>query len=99
MSPEEIDQLRLKYGFWIITVFALAAFITVVWVPGISAGASVASSRELLPPGKRRDDPHRVDQPGHVPKYRQEYVQPKVLGQPHLQEHTQRGKNDREYDS
>ena len=25
-------------------------------------------------PGKRRDDPHRVDQPGYVSEYRQEYV-------------------------
>jgi hypothetical protein len=31
MPSEDIDQLRLKYGFWIIiTGFALVAFITVI---------------------------------------------------------------------
>ena len=47
--------------------------------------------------GERRDDPHCVDQPGHVSEYRQEDIDPEMLGQPHLQEHAQRGKNDREH--
>ena len=66
--------------------------------PSTSRRLSRLFTMRLPLPGKRRDDPHRVDQPGYVSEYRQEYVYPEMFGKPHLQEHAERWKNDREYD-
>jgi hypothetical protein len=53
MPPEEIDRLRLRYGFWIIiTGFALVAFITVVsifrWAEVTSVATVVGAVSSLV---------------------------------------------------
>jgi hypothetical protein len=70
-----------------------------VWVPLISIGASIkSSSGGSLLSRERRDDPYRVDDTGHIPQYRQQDIDPKVLGQSYLQKYSQRGNDDREHD-
>jgi hypothetical protein len=52
MTSEEIDRLRLGYGFWIITGFALVAFIIIVatfrWVEVTSVATVVGAVSSLV---------------------------------------------------
>ena len=65
--------------------------------PNINRRLSSVFTRSLLS-GERRDDPHRMNQTGDIPEYRQEDVDPEMLGQSHLQEYPKRRKDDREHD-
>ena len=46
-----------------------------------------------------RDDPHRMDYARNVAEDRQKDIDPEVLTDPHLQEHSQGREEDRDYDA
>ena len=60
--------------------------------------ASTEAGREC-PVSVFRDNPHRVNYARNIAEDRQKNINPEVLANPYLQEHSQRWEEDRDYDT